>query len=401
MTGSLLVQKVICLGIVNPIADMGNVSFDQVRKSYGDFVAVEEFDIEIEHGEFISLLGPSGSGKSTLLRMVAGLEDITEGTIRIGDRVINDVPPRDRDIAMVFQNYALYPHMTVRENMSYGLKLTTDLSKSEIRTRVEETAELLGIDDLLDKKPGNISGGQQQRVATGRAIVRDPAVFLMDEPLSNLDAKLRLHMRTELQRIHEDLGTTTIYVTHDQEEAMTMSDRIVILAEGVIQQIGTADEIYQNPANLFVANFIGSPSMNFFDVHLEGQMLVGENFEYPVAEEFASAIAERATGDLVMGIRPENISVAADGTDRAISTVVDVVEPIGSDNYLYVDVGSDDCTVRTPANVRPAEGSAVHLTFDEDAIHVFDAENDENLFYEDDRPEATATEPVQGENSLP
>ena len=389
------------LRLGNAVADMSKVAFNQVRKSYGDITAVEEFDIEIQHGEFISLLGPSGSGKSTLLRMVAGLEDITDGTIQIGERVVNDVPPRDRDIAMVFQNYALYPHMTVRDNMSYGLKLTTNLSKSEIQTRVEETAELLGIEDLLEKKPSTISGGQQQRVATGRAIVRDPAVFLMDEPLSNLDAKLRLHMRTELQRIHEDLGTTTIYVTHDQEEALTMSDRIVILAEGVIQQIGTADDIYQNPANLFVANFIGSPSMNFFDIELKGQTLVGENFEYSVSTAFAEAVKERTSERLVMGIRPENIQVETVKTDGAVETMVDVVEPIGSDNYIYVDIGTDDCTVRTPADLRPDEGSTIHLTFDEDAIHIFDAETEENLFYGDDNLQSAIADPaIKNENSM-
>jgi multiple sugar transport system ATP-binding protein len=361
---------------------MSSVSFEQVEKSYGEIQAVKEFDIDIEEGEFVSLLGPSGSGKSTLLRMVAGLEDISEGQIRIGDRVINRVPPRDRGIAMVFQNYALYPHMTVRDNMSYGLKLTTDLPKSDIESRVEETAEMLGIGDLLEKKPSSISGGQQQRVATGRAIVRDPEVFLMDEPLSNLDAKLRLHMRTELQRLHEELGTTTIYVTHDQEEAMTMSDRIVILAEGVIQQTGTADDIYQNPANLFVADFIGSPSMNFFDGSLEDERLVGADFSFPVSSEFASAIAAKGASELVMGIRPEDVSITDEQTDGVISTTVDVVEPIGSDNYLYVSIGDDDCTVRTPAHVRPEEGESVGVKFDEDAIHLFDTGTEENIFYE-------------------
>ena len=360
---------------------MSSVSFEQVEKSYGEIQAVEEFDIDIEDGEFVSLLGPSGSGKSTLLRMVAGLEDITEGVIRIGDRAVNNVHPRDRGIAMVFQNYALYPHMTVRDNMAYGLKLTTDLPKSEIQSRVEETAELLGIGQLLDKKPSAISGGQQQRVATGRAIVRDPGVFLMDEPLSNLDAKLRLHMRTELQRLHEELETTTIYVTHDQEEAMTMSDRIVILAEGVIQQTGTADEIYQHPANLFVADFIGSPSMNFFDVSVEDGALVGADFSYPISAEFASAIEEQSTGPLVMGIRPENVHITDSDDDAGIQTTVDVVEPIGSDNYLYVRIGEAECTVRTPANVRPEEGETVGVRFDEDSIHLLDKQSEQNIFY--------------------
>jgi multiple sugar transport system ATP-binding protein len=264
------------------------VSIQNVEKEYydsdvGTIRAVDDVTIHVKSGEFLSIVGPSGSGKSTILRMIAGLEDITGGTISIDGEVVNSVPPQDRDVAMVFQNYALYPHMNVRKNMSYGLKLTTDLSKDEIERRVEDAAEMMGIEDLLEKKPSSLSGGQQQRVATGRAIVRNPRVFLMDEPLSNLDAKLRLHMRTELQRIQEEFDTTAIYVTHDQEEAMTMSDRVAVLADGVIQQLGTPAEIYSSPANRFVADFIGNPPMNFIDVEVDGTTLVTDSFTYDVA----------------------------------------------------------------------------------------------------------------------
>jgi multiple sugar transport system ATP-binding protein len=353
---------------------------------YGDVLAVENVDLEIQDGEFVSVLGPSGSGKSTVLRMVAGLESISEGEILIGDRVINDVHPRDRGIAMVFQNYALYPHMTVRENMSYGLRLTTDLSDDEISRRVTEAAEMLEISDHLKKKPANLSGGQQQRVATGRAIVREPEVFLMDEPLSNLDAKLKMHMRTELQRIQEELDTTTLYVTHDQEEAMTMSDRIVIIANGTIQQVGTPDEIYNHPANLFVADFIGSPAMNLFDVRLDGTTLVGEGFEYELSDDLVETVQANTTGrELVLGIRPEDISIATEPEPNTVETRVDVVEPVGSDNYLYVTLAGQECTVRASADVRPDPGDTTLLTFDESDIHLFDAETETNVLGEDTR----------------
>jgi multiple sugar transport system ATP-binding protein len=318
--------------------------------------------------------------------MVAGLESISEGEILIGDRVINDVHPRDRGIAMVFQNYALYPHMTVRENMSYGLRLTTDLSSDEISRRVTEAAEMLEISDHLEKKPANLSGGQQQRVATGRAIVREPEVFLMDEPLSNLDAKLKMHMRTELQRIQEELDTTTLYVTHDQEEAMTMSDRIVIIANGTIQQVGTPDEIYNHPANLFVADFIGSPAMNLFDVRLDGTMLVGEGFEYELSDDLVETVQANTTGrELVLGIRPEDIRIATGPGPNTVETRVDVVEPVGSDNYLYVTLAGQECTVRASADVRPDPGDTTLLTFDESDVHLFDAETETNVLGEDTR----------------
>src|SRR6056297_2798092 len=269
---------------------MADLKLDNVTKVFtdddgSDIVAVDDVSFDIEDGEFLVLVGPSGCGKSTTLRMVAGLETVTSGRISLGGTNLVGRDPQDRDIAMVFQSYALYPHMTVQENMSFGLEESTDMADDEIERRVSETAEMMGIGDLLDRKPGELSGGQQQRVALGRAIVREPEVFLMDEPLSNLDAKLRSQMRTELQRLQEDLGTTTIYVTHDQTEAMTMGDRIAILNDGELQQVGTPLECYHEPANVFVAGFIGEPSMNFFDVTLEGDRLVADEFEYPLSDD--------------------------------------------------------------------------------------------------------------------
>jgi len=374
---------------------MSRVSFSDIKKTYGDVLAVEKVNLEIEDGEFVSLLGPSGSGKSTVLRMIAGLEDISSGEISIGDQVINGVHPRDRGIAMVFQNYALYPHMTVRDNLSYGLKLTSDLSKDEIRERVENAAEMLGIGDHLEKKPAGLSGGQQQRVATGRAIVREPEVFLMDEPLSNLDAKLKMHMRTELQRIHDELETTTVYVTHDQEEAMTMSDRIVILAQGHIQQVGTPDEIYNHPANLFVADFIGSPAMNFFDVQLDGASLTGDDFEYPLSKSSVETVRESTTtAELTLGIRPEDISIVESPGERTIEATVDVVEPVGSDNYIYAEIAGQEVTIRVPADVKPTVGNTVSLQFTEEDIHLFDAGTEQNVFAGTERMSSPAVESV-------
>ncbi|MFC4439948.1 MULTISPECIES: ABC transporter ATP-binding protein [Natrialbaceae] len=357
-----------------------SITFDDARKVYGDeFVAIEGVDAHIEPGEFITIVGPSGSGKSTLLRMIAGLEKISDGDIQIGGESVKGVEPQHRGIAMVFQNYALYPHMSVRKNMSYGLKLTTDLPDNEIKQRVQETAEMMGIEDQLSAKPSELSGGQQQRVATGRAIVRDPEVFLMDEPLSNLDAKLKVHMRTELQRLQEDLGTTTIYVTHDQHEALTMSDRIIVLNAGELQQFATPDEIYDRPVNRFVADFIGSPSMNFFDVELNERTLVGDHVEYSVPEPVAEAIREGQTGDgLELGIRPENISLGSDGAN-AISATVEVVEVAGSDNFVYLDVGGNECRVRVPSDVKPTVGEPVQFTFDPADIHVFDRQTGRNV----------------------
>jgi len=357
------------------------VSLKNIRKEYhdsevGDIVAVNDVSLDIEGGEFLTIVGPSGSGKSSILRMLAGLEDISDGKILIDDEEINSIPPQDRDVAMVFQNYALYPHMNVRKNMSYGLKLTTDLSKEEINERVEEATEMMGIEDLLEKKPSSLSGGQQQRVATGRAIVRQPKVFLMDEPLSNLDAKLRLHMRTELQRLQERFNTTTIYVTHDQTEAMTMSDRVAILADGVIQQVGTPEEIYSRPANRFVADFIGNPPMNFLNVQVDGTTLVGETFSYDLPE-YADKF--RGYEQLELGVRPENVSVATDADDsKAISTQLDVVEHVGSDNFLHLIIDDNEFTIRVPGHQKFREGSEISVTFDEKDVHLFD-ETGENI----------------------
>lgn len=350
-----------------------SVKFENVQKVYNDeIVAVDEFSAFIEDGEFITIVGPSGSGKSTLLRMIAGLENITSGDIQIGDRSIRGIEPQKRGIAMVFQNYALYPHMPVRKNMSYGLKLTTNLSSKEINERVRETAEMMGIEEYLDTKPGDLSGGQQQRVATGRAIVRDPKIFLMDEPLSNLDAKLKVHMRTELQRLQDELGTTTIYVTHDQHEALTMSDRIIIVDQGELQQFDTPDKVYNRPVNRFVADFIGSPSMNFFDVELDGSTLVASGFQYDIPESIANRIrSESKSRVLELGIRPEDIDLTMEG-DSAILASVEVVESAGSDSYLYVNIGGTECTVRAPSSVKPNVGEEVYLTFTSDDIHVFD-----------------------------
>ncbi|ELZ28478.1 ABC transporter [Halogeometricum pallidum JCM 14848] len=367
-----------------------------MRKVYeGDIVAVEDFSLDIEDGEFITVVGPSGSGKSTLLRMLAGLEEISGGKISIGDRMVNDVPAQDRNVAMVFQNYALYPHMTVRKNMSYGLKLTSDLSSEEITDRVEEAAEMMGIEDQLDKKPAGLSGGQQQRVATGRAIVREPEVFLMDEPLSNLDAKLRAHMRTELQRIQDDLETTTVYVTHDQEEALTMSDRVVILDGGNLQQVGTPKEVFNRPANLFVADFIGSPSMNFFDVELQGSTLTGEALSYEVSPETRERINERASSDtLVLGVRPEHIHFTERDSADAISAQLDVHEPVGDDNYFYLRSNGVEFTMRVMGDYHYDEGDEISVTFDEAKMHIFDRASGNNVMVDTGRVDEQTREPT-------
>jgi multiple sugar transport system ATP-binding protein len=374
---------------------MTELVLDHVTKEFADgdetVVAVDDVSLDIGDGEFLVLVGPSGCGKSTTLRMIAGLESVTTGEVRLDGRIINDLPPTERDIAMVFQSYALYPHMTVRGNMRFGLEHSTDLEDAAIDARVEEAAEMMGIADLLDRKPGDLSGGQQQRVALGRAIVRDPAVFLMDEPLSNLDAKLRSRMRTELQRIQEDLGVTTVYVTHDQTEAMTMGDRIAILDGGRLQQVGTPMECYHQPANRFVADFIGEPSMNFLAMEREGEELVGGAFTYPLATDM-----QRAVGDahqLTLGIRPEDVVIYADREhDSDVPVTVDVVEPVGDANNVYLlfdevdraeghdldsvdDAHDDSSLVATVDGLDRIEAGAsafVHLPTD--AIHLFDRE---------------------------
>ena len=363
---------------------MARLELDSVTKRFGEgdgsVLAVDDVSIDIPDGEFLVLVGPSGCGKSTTLRMVAGLERITDGEIRLDDERINEQGPAERDIAMVFQSYALYPHMTVRENMRFGLEESTDLAGDEMDERVESTAAMLDITELLDRKPGALSGGQQQRVALGRAIVREPKAFLMDEPLSNLDAKLRSQMRTELQQLQADLDTTTVYVTHDQTEAMTMSDRIVILDGGEIQQVGTPEEVYANPANLFVADFIGSPSMNFATVALEGNRFVSEDFEYEISPTVADEIRDGATGDrLELGIRPEHIQLSTDNDHNSIPVTLDVLEHEGSDNYLYVVSDTIEWTVRVPGDERYDSGQELNVSIPERYMHVFDAETGENL----------------------
>ncbi|AGB38901.1 ABC transporter ATP-binding protein [Natronococcus occultus] len=398
---------------------MSSIEFEGVTKVYDEnIVAVDDFNLDIEAGEFLTLVGPSGSGKSTLLRMVAGLEEITEGTISIGEETVNKLPPRHRDIAMVFQSYALYPHLSVRENMAFGLKRSTDLADEEIYERVEEAATLMGIEELLDDRPKQLSGGQQQRVATGRAIVREPAVFLFDEPLSNLDAKLRKHMRTELQRIQQELETTAMYVTHDQEEAMTMSDRIAILNHGNLQQVGTPREVYNRPRNLFVAQFIGSPSMNVFDVSYEptntGGRLTGD-VEIEIGQDRAERIESLDTNELKLGVRPEHISVGQTETEGTIDAYIDIIEPLGARDLLYFDLESEDegpVTKDIPTSDEADETAPdsdidehkafidpeaitedvhnVFLTLDTDQMHIFDASTGLSLAYLDEQESAAA-----------
>ncbi|MFC6976330.1 ABC transporter ATP-binding protein [Halomicroarcula sp. GCM10025709] len=366
---------------------MARLTLDKVTKIFDDdgeqIIAVDDVSIDIGDGEFLVLVGPSGCGKSTTLRMIAGLEDITDGEIRLGDLVLNDIPATDRDIAMVFQSYALYPHMSVKQNMAFGLEESTDMADDEISRRVKETAELLGIDDLINRAPSELSGGQQQRVALGRAIVREPEVFLMDEPLANLDAKLRAEMRTELQHIQDNLDTTTVYVTHDQVEAMTMSDRIAILDEGVLQQCGTPLECYHQPNNLFVAGFIGEPSMNFFDVERRGSVLVADDFEYPLSDSTAAELGDAT--DLQLGIRPEDVVVkSAVEADTDYHAEVDVVEPKGDENVVHLVFDGnepEDGTFKAVIDGMKSvdAGQRVAVGFPENAIHVFDRSSGEAL----------------------
>jgi multiple sugar transport system ATP-binding protein len=366
---------------------MADVAIEDVTKVYGSgssgIVAVSDLDIEIEDGEFIVLVGPSGCGKSTTLRMVAGLESITEGTISIGGEVVNGTEPRERDIAMVFQNYALYPHMTIRKNIGFGLRYSSDLSKEERIERVEDSAEMMGIEELLDNKPGQLSGGQRQRVALGRAIVREPQAFLFDEPLSNLDAKLRVKMRTEISRLQSELGVTSIYVTHDQAEAMTMGDRVAVLNGGELQQLAPPQEVYDHPTNRFVAGFIGSPSMNFMKASIEQQndrnvlrSRSNDTVSYALDHSIMEQLNLEVGIDLTVGVRPEDIEVIGDPADRdpqeSFEAVVDVVEPMGSDNFLTLDVGeTEPWTARVDSSFAPDEGSRIGVTFEESVLHLF------------------------------
>ncbi len=363
---------------------MATVTFEGVNKIYGDFHAVKDLNLEIGDGEFMVLVGPSGCGKTTSLRMIAGLEEISSGTLRIGDRIVNDVAPKDRDIAMVFQSYALYPHMSVRENLAFGLKLRK-VPKAEIERRVKEAAETIQLEKLLDRKPKELSGGQRQRVALGRAIVREPAVFLMDEPLSNLDAKLRVQTRAEIARLHQRLGTTMVYVTHDQIEAMTMGTRIAVMSDGILMQVGTPQALYDTPLNRFVAGFIGSPSMNFIEVHMDGTgdgaRLVGaSDWAIPLPARFRETAAPRVGHTLVAGFRPEHLDIGEAGSGvGSFRARADVVEYLGNEELLHVNAAGQDIVaiVDSSHNVRP--GDIVNLVLPLDKLHLFDGETGDSL----------------------
>src|SRR6266540_582191 len=388
---------------------MAGIVLDHVTKRFPDgTVAVNDANLNIDDGEFVILVGPSGCGKSTCLNMIAGLEDITEGQLRIGDRVVNQLAPKDRDIAMVFQNYALYPHMTVRDNMAFALKLAK-VDKAEIDRKVNEAARLLELTQFLDRKPANLSGGQRQRVAMGRAIVRSPQAFLMDEPLSNLDAKLRVQMRTTVSRIQNQLGTTMVYVTHDQTEALTLGDRVAVMRAGVIQQVGTPEELYQQPRNLFVAGFIGSPSMNFLPATLDDGQLRTPLGDIALPAEIRDKVERSGTGrTVIMGLRPEHFKDAALVGDQksdglTFSADVDVLESVGSDLYAYfhiqgaratakeleelgADAGSSDVpgageqiVARLDPASRAREGQKLEVWFDPRKMHLFNPDTGAHL----------------------
>jgi multiple sugar transport system ATP-binding protein len=361
---------------------MATVTFDHLVKRYsGDVLAVNDLNLEIHDGEFLVLVGPSGCGKTTALRCVAGLEEISEGRLLIGDRVVNDVPPKDRNIAMVFQSYALYPHMSVYDNLAFGLKLRKT-SKAEIERRVKETGGLLGLGNLLDRKPKALSGGQRQRVALGRAIVREPSVFLMDEPLSNLDAKLRVETRANIARLHQRLGTTTIYVTHDQVEAMTMGDRIAVMRDGLLQQTGSPQELYDHPTNVFVAGFIGSPAMNFATTTVADGALAMGSQQIALTGRPAEIAKQRTSGtSLLMGFRPEHLDIArseADGVIR-IPAQVDVVEYLGNEELLHTQIEGGEVVALVPSDREVKAGDKVDLTIPADKLHLFDPETEKSL----------------------
>jgi multiple sugar transport system ATP-binding protein len=360
---------------------LAEIRLENVTKMFGDNAAVDHINLTARDKEFLVLVGPSGCGKTTTLRMIAGLEEITTGEIYIGDRLVNNIAPKDRDIAMVFQNYALYPHMSVFKNLAFGLK-QRKLPKSEINVRVNEVAKLLGLGELLKRKPKELSGGQRQRVAMGRAIVRKPMVFLFDEPLSNLDAKLRVQMRAELARLHQRLETTIVYVTHDQIEAMTLADRIVIMNDGLIMQIGRPMEVYDHPANLFVAGFIGSPAMNFLKIELKDKngklTMSGENFNLNVPDHLISRFSAAIGRNLIFGIRPEHIydrkSKDSFSEPAELKSIIEVVEPIGSEVILLASCGTEQLTARVDPTTRVKPQMAVNLVLDMNRMHLFDAD---------------------------
>ena len=365
---------------------MASLSLQHINKTYPNgFQAVKDFNLEIEDKEFIIFVGPSGCGKSTTLRMIAGLEEISGGTLKIGDKVMNDVEPKDRDIAMVFQNYALYPHMTVYDNMAFGLKLRK-VPKDQIDKAVREAARILDLEKLLDRKPKALSGGQRQRVAMGRAIVRKPKVFLMDEPLSNLDAKLRVQMRIEIAKLHENLGATIIYVTHDQTEAMTLGTRIVVMKDGVVQQVDTPQHLYEQPGNLFVAGFMGSPQMNFLDAQIaeKGGDLIAKVGEYDIVIPAAKAKVLKDGGyvgkTVVLGIRPEDIHDSQMFIEASpsvpMTSTVKVYELLGAEVFLYFDVNGTQVTARVDPRTNSKTGDTIKFAFDMEKSHFFDKETE-------------------------
>jgi multiple sugar transport system ATP-binding protein len=362
---------------------MAGVTLKGVQKRFDKTVVIKDLDLEVKEHEFMVLVGPSGCGKSTALRMIAGLEEISGGTITIGDRVVNDLPPKDRDIAMVFQSYALYPHMTVRQNLEFGLKIRK-MPRAEIDKLVNNTAQMLGIDHFLDRKPRELSGGQRQRVAVGRAIVRQPAVFLFDEPLSNLDAKLRVQMRAEIAKLQHRLQTTTIYVTHDQVEAMTMGQRVAVLKDGDLKQVGTPMELYDKPANVFVASFIGTPPMNLFAATITegGATLTTAKFTFPVPASLRSMTAKHDGLKVVVGIRPENIletGVEGRGETAPIEAEVEIAEPLGNEVIVHARAGDALLVAKLEPHRVPKLGEKLSLFVELDSLHLFDAETERRL----------------------
>lgn len=365
---------------------MASVTYNHVYKRFGDVIAVNDMDVQVADKEFLVLVGPSGCGKTTALRLLAGLEEISDGEIKIGDRVVNDVAPKDRDIAMVFQSYALYPHLSVYDNMAFGLKLRK-FSKDEIKRRVGEAADILGIQELLDRKPRQLSGGQRQRVAVGRAIVREPKVFLFDEPLSNLDAKLRVAMRAEINKLHQRLQTTFIYVTHDQVEAMTMATRIAVINKGILQQVDSPQSLYDHPNNLFVAGFIGSPAMNFFPAKLRndnGKLMVdASTFAVSIPSENAKTYQAHEGKNVIFGIRPEDIHdpkfTPPNVHTENVESQVDVTELMGNEIFLHMLSGENSFVARVDPRSNMQVGEKVQIAFDMDNVHIFDAETEEAI----------------------
>ena len=364
---------------------MAEIRFEHMTKKFGSVVAVRDLNLTIFDKEFLTLVGPSGCGKSTTLNVLAGLEDPSEGLVYIDNQIVNDVPPGKRDIAMVFQSYALYPHMTVRENIGFGLKVR-GMAKGDIKKRVQEAADLLGIENLLERRPRELSGGQRQRVALGRAITREPKVFLLDEPLSNLDAKLRTQMRADLKLLFTRLGGTVVYVTHDQAEAMTLSDRVVVMRDGVIQQAGPPLELYDDPDNVFVAGFLGNPTMNFLPCHLlqedERCILTTNGTRWPVSVDRANAVLGETQGKVTLGIRPEDVTVALPGQldeEISIPCTIEVVEHMGSINIIYADIDGNRVVATMETAFDAGTGDPARVAFDPGKVHLFNVDTEEKV----------------------